>query len=417
MAKLQTLCCIFSILLIPVYTRLNGTRSAATKGICDEEEVGHFGTLNGLFYSFYESAQDPLNDPVVFWLSGGPGCSGLVASFFENGPCRITEQSSTASPNPQSWTKVANIVYIDQPRGTGFSPAPPGIFQKWHESNAIDRLHQFLLDFFEKHPEFSTQPIFLFGESYAGHYVPDLATEIITHHGSPLANRLSGIGIGNGLISPKALFSTILDMALTNSYHTHFDLLDAETQAKLRASVPDCIKEIDECQNDAIACHYLYNCEDIQGTVMRAARKEGLNLYNINKRCHEDPSNTCYRLENVSKFVNSASTQKALGFHARKHWEVCSSSVFAELVQRDFYRESDYEIPRLLESGVRVLIYAGDADLVCSWKGQDKWTRDLEWEHQNEFQAREMSQWGSDGECRAYKNFTFLRLFNCGHVS
>jgi len=69
------------------------------------------------------SRGDKDNDPLVFWLTGGPGCSSELAVFFENGPWKINEDLSL-SKNPYSWNEHSNIVFVDQPVGTGFSNIP-----------------------------------------------------------------------------------------------------------------------------------------------------------------------------------------------------------------------------------------------------------------------------------------------------
>lgn len=63
----------------------------------------------------------------MIWLNGGPGCSSLDGLLQENGP--FLWQSGTYAPiqNPFSWTNLSNIIYVDQPVGTGFSPAAPGV--------------------------------------------------------------------------------------------------------------------------------------------------------------------------------------------------------------------------------------------------------------------------------------------------
>ncbi|KAL0368526.1 UNVERIFIED_CONTAM: Serine carboxypeptidase-like 1 [Sesamum calycinum] len=38
-----------------------------------------------IFYYFFEPERDPENDPLVLWLTGGPGCSGLCGLAFEIG--------------------------------------------------------------------------------------------------------------------------------------------------------------------------------------------------------------------------------------------------------------------------------------------------------------------------------------------
>ena len=406
------------VLFVAIEAGERWKKTLPSKGLCGEEEKGNFGSINGPFYYFYESARDPAKDPVVFWLSGGPGCSGFVALLFENGPCKVTELTSDAIPNPYSWTKVANVVFLDQPLGTGFSSLSSD--QPWHESTAMEDLYAFMVEFFKENPAFSTQPIFIFGESYAGHYVPDLATQILSHGDSALVNRLKGIGIGNGLISPKAIYSTVLDMALNNSYHTQFDALDADTISTLRSYLPRCLRAIENYQEDSDSSEEddTKLCSTLIGTVLSAVWSEGLNAYDLRARCHDDLFQLCYRFENLYLFANSDKTKAVLGDDVRgKTWEPCNAHVYKEHLSADWYRESDYEIPALLEKGIKVLIYAGDADMMCNWKGQNKWTLNLDWKHKEEFQAQDMKPWGAAGECRSFENLSFLRLYNSGHVS
>ena len=65
---------------------------------------------------------DPSEAPVVIWLQGGPGSSSLWGLFEINGPFMAVEDDSgntIARPNPNSWNKKANMIYIDNPVGTG----------------------------------------------------------------------------------------------------------------------------------------------------------------------------------------------------------------------------------------------------------------------------------------------------------
>ena len=65
------------------------------------------------FYWMFESRNDPKTDPLVLWLTGGPGCSGMLALLNENGPCSIKKDPSTGAlsevNNPYSWTNNANV--------------------------------------------------------------------------------------------------------------------------------------------------------------------------------------------------------------------------------------------------------------------------------------------------------------------
>jgi len=53
-------------------------------------------------------------------MTGGPGCSGMLALFVENGPYKV-DSSGTLSLNPNSWNSNSNVIWIDQPVGSGFS--------------------------------------------------------------------------------------------------------------------------------------------------------------------------------------------------------------------------------------------------------------------------------------------------------
>jgi hypothetical protein len=82
-----------------------------------------------MWFWFFESRADPHTAPLAVWLDGGPGCASMIGLFEENGPCQFYNGSSTPSLNPYSWNKYANMLYIDQPVGVGFSydadPSPP----------------------------------------------------------------------------------------------------------------------------------------------------------------------------------------------------------------------------------------------------------------------------------------------------
>lgn len=82
-----------------------------------------------LFYWLFESRNDPATDPLILWLSGGPGCSSLMALFVENGPYKIVERvdgegvadsSRLLRLNPHSWNSNATVIYLEQPAGTGY---------------------------------------------------------------------------------------------------------------------------------------------------------------------------------------------------------------------------------------------------------------------------------------------------------
>lgn len=58
---------------------------------------------------------------MLFLTLQQPGSSSMIGLFQEHGPCRITNDSSSVTLNPFSWNNEANVLYIDQPVGVGFS--------------------------------------------------------------------------------------------------------------------------------------------------------------------------------------------------------------------------------------------------------------------------------------------------------
>jgi carboxypeptidase C (cathepsin A) len=75
-----------------------------------------------MWFWFFEARNSPSTAPLALWLNGGPGCSSMIGLFQENGPCTFNNVSgSTPVLNPNSWNNYANMLYVDQPIGTGFS--------------------------------------------------------------------------------------------------------------------------------------------------------------------------------------------------------------------------------------------------------------------------------------------------------
>jgi len=126
----------------------------------------------------------------------------MFGAYVENGPY-IIKSNGTFVENEFSWNKKANMIWIDNPIGTGFSfTEDPDAYLQREKPLALDLLVG-LNQFMEIHPEYSKQDFYIFGESYAGKYVPWLAATIVnaTTNGTTNIN-LKGIGIGDGWVDP-----------------------------------------------------------------------------------------------------------------------------------------------------------------------------------------------------------------------
>ncbi|XP_022883552.1 serine carboxypeptidase-like 45 [Olea europaea var. sylvestris] len=148
-----------------------------------------------LFYYFVEAEKDPSSKPLVLWLNGGPGCSSIgVGAFSENGPLRPNGQ--VLDRNEYSWNREANMLYLDTPIGVGFSystnTSEYGTVND--EVTARDNIF-FLQRWFLKFPQYAHSPLFITGESYAGHYVPQLAKLMIKFNKKKMVFNLKGIAV------------------------------------------------------------------------------------------------------------------------------------------------------------------------------------------------------------------------------
>lgn len=136
------------------------------------------------------------NKQITVWLNGGPGCSSLAGIMLENGP--FLWQPGTYRPvrNPYSWNNLTNMVYIDQPAGTGFSLGPSTVVSEF------DVARQFM-DFwrrFMKTFDLQNRKIYLTGESYAGQYIPYIASQMLDQDDDKYF-RVAGIQINDPYIN------------------------------------------------------------------------------------------------------------------------------------------------------------------------------------------------------------------------
>ncbi|VDM13721.1 unnamed protein product [Wuchereria bancrofti] len=142
---------------------------------------GYLNANSGhLHYWFVESQRDSSNDPLILWLSGEPSCSSLNSLFSGNGPFRPNSDNMTLSENNYSWNKVANVLYLESSRFTGFSEEILSTNEFDFNNNRTAReVFHALMDFLTVFPEYINRPFFITGHSYASLYILKLSARII----------------------------------------------------------------------------------------------------------------------------------------------------------------------------------------------------------------------------------------------
>jgi len=125
-----------------------------------------------IHYWYVESSRDPENDPVILWTNGGPGCSGLLGFGTEFGPFYF-QGDGTLALNPHTWNSIANIVYMEQPVGVGFSYSNnPDVDYITGDDRAKMDNFKVIQEFFKRFPERKSNDFYIASESYGGHYIP-----------------------------------------------------------------------------------------------------------------------------------------------------------------------------------------------------------------------------------------------------
>ena len=124
-----------------------------------------------IHYWYVESQGSPSDDPVVYWTNGGPGCSGLLGFGLEHGPF-FYSSSGELSPNEYSWNKVANMLYVEQPAGVGFSYSDTDSDYATNDAIAAVDNYVLITEFLARFPERQANRFFIASESYGGHYMP-----------------------------------------------------------------------------------------------------------------------------------------------------------------------------------------------------------------------------------------------------
>jgi carboxypeptidase D len=119
----------------------------------------HHGNM---FFWHWQNRHIGNKQRTVIWLNGGPGCSSEDGALMEIGPYRVGDE--TKGPkleyNDGSWDEFANIMFVDNPVGTGFSFVDTDSYV--HElPEMADQFVKFLEKWFALFPEYEHDDVSL----------------------------------------------------------------------------------------------------------------------------------------------------------------------------------------------------------------------------------------------------------------
>ncbi|XP_024464344.1 serine carboxypeptidase-like 40 isoform X2 [Populus trichocarpa] len=328
-------------------------------------QYGGYVTVNesagsALYYYFVEADQHSKESalPLLLWLNGGPGCSSLgYGAMEELGPFRVHSNGKTLYRNKYSWNKVANVLFLESPAGVGFSysNATSDYTYTSGDRETAAQNYMFLVNWLERFPEYKDRDFYIAGESYAGHYVPQLADTIL--HYNKKAKRsvvnLKGIMIGNSVINDHTDMQGMYDFFGTHAITSNENFRKIQHYCNF-SSAGSLYKECQEAMGKA----------DTDVSVIDIYNIYGPSCFNSNltskpkktSPMNFDPCSDSY----VLAYLNRPDVQEAMHANVTKlayDWQPCGGFNWVD--------SASTVLPLLKEfmaNGLRVWVFSGDTD-------------------------------------------------------
>ncbi|KAJ7689127.1 serine carboxypeptidase [Mycena rosella] len=410
--------------------------------LCDDSVKQYSGYLDigedkHLFFWFFESRASPSSDPLVMWLNGGPGCSSTTGLLFELGPCNIAKSDNGTvftTRNEYSWNENANVIFLDQPANVGYSfsnRSTPG--QVMNTPVAAQDVYAFLQLFVRRFDEYATLPFHLAAESYGGHYAPHIASAVYRKNKeliqAPAAGlrriNLESIMIGNGLTDPRIQMPSVVEYACDGPFAVFSP--NSQQCRRLRSRAPICKRLIEGCyaRDTVTSCSpATFYCWSSWGILDEAKR----NIYDVRMPCDKNVDGPlCYQeLPWIDEYMNQPEVKQALGADPRApNFTACNYEMnFAFMLQGDGMRDSKSLLTELVDDGIRLLIYAGNVDMMCNYMGESQWIAQLPSKHKEAFGKAPFLPWTvSDRPAGVVRsagegagNVTYLTVYEAGHM-
>ncbi|KAH9822332.1 serine carboxypeptidase [Melampsora americana] len=413
-----------------------------------------------LFFWFFPCTSNP-QAPLMIWLQGGPFSSSMSGLFLESGPLRIqtkpgiilspSTQNETIndfilSTNPFTWNQHFNMVFLDQPVGTGFSFVDPpievkktnrkksqaalfrrsrnqcsdpfecttfSVYNTSEDSNYQDGYVKnqkgiaqdflsFLEQFYQRFPSMREVNLTISSESYGGKYVPSIATAI-TEHNLKFPNDqipLKSLTIGNQWTDPYTQVATNIDQLLW------FGLISTQQASNASILLKKSQSEILKKNWTSALTHRLEMFEVLSNYT------GGVNWYDVrmkNDQIDQKPMNHFLRC-NETKTALNVPTQYRFG----------QDDGMFEIFQDDIMQSTKDLFPELFKR-YKVLLYQGNMDLRDGVASNTAWLSSLNWDGRREFEMAPRKVWKSiTGELYGYvtqsDNLSRVILLGCGHL-
>eukprot|EP01067_Filipodium_phascolosomae_P006689 Filipodium_phascolosomae@DN4993_c0_g1_i1.p1 len=386
-----------------------------------------------IYYLFYE-AQSPSQSyngtdiPLIVWLNGGPGSSSLLGAFAENGPI-IVDGQGRLTVNEFSWNIAYHYMIFDQPAGSGFSSVKEGSEYCSNEQDIAEDMAAVLEQFFELHPEYSANPIYLCGESYAGQYVPYIADYVR----DTTKINIVGAAIANGWLLPSIQYESVIDL------YSALGLINTAQKENAQFEMTKCIGLL-------IAGHSFDAWKTCEGMVEQLNWDAGKPWeYDLRRSTNE--ANVDVRDMFLAEYFGRPDVQRALHTEGRAWISIdgwgprngttsdpVAFNPVAAALNSTYMADATEKLTNLLQRGMQVLVYSGNMDISsCGTLGTERLLQRLSWPHAKEFHSQPREVWRGVkqkptgavkpvaheevfGYVTTFAGLTFVTVINAGHL-
>ncbi|KQJ93707.1 hypothetical protein BRADI_3g06230v3 [Brachypodium distachyon] len=355
------------------------------------------------------------------------GASGVgIGNFLEMGPLDVN-----LSPRNWTWLQKADLIFVDNPVGVGYSYAEdPSVLVKtdWEAAEDATAL---LAALAREVPALQQgSPLFLVAESYGGKYAATLGVSAARAIRAGRLNlTLGGVALGDSWISPEdftlSYAPLLLDVsrlddnagdAAKQKAATVKEQIAAGQLTAAWTSWTDLLQFIDTKSAGVDTYNFLLDSgmDPVSATASNAhAQAMKYSTYLRNTEAAGD-ANT------IDGIMNGVIKEKLKIIPNNLTWQGLSRPVYNTLVD-EIMRPRIDEVDELLSYGVNVTVYNGQLDVICSTIGAEAWVQKLKWDGLKNFTSlpRQPLYCGSSkvtqAFVRTYKNLHFYWILGAGH--